>query len=37
MTQKNIFTASTEGNLNRVKYLIEVERINVNSQDDVIK
>lgn len=39
MSNRNIWEASSNGDLDRVKYLIEVERIGVdiqNNNDDVI-
>lgn len=37
MSDLNIFLASGGGDLNRVKYLVETENIDVNSKDSVIK
>lgn len=37
MSNQNIFVASSRGDLDRVKYLVEVEKVNVNIKDNVIK
>lgn len=37
MSKQNVWEASRAGDLDRVTYLIEVERVDINSQDLVIK
>lgn len=35
MSNQNIFKASKEGNFERVKYLIEIEKVDVNSKNNL--
>lgn len=35
MSNEDIFSASNNGNIKRIKYLIERERVDVNSKDKV--
>lgn len=37
MTEQTIWKASEVGNLDRVKHLIEVENVDINSKNNVIK
>lgn len=37
MSNENIFKATKEGNFERVKYLIEKEKVEINKQNEVNK